>query len=60
MNTFHASTAEDWRAWLARNCRSQTEVWRVIHHSASGRPGPAVSPGHRARAVLRLDRQPRA
>ena len=40
MNTFSASTTEDWRAWLARNCRSQKEVWLVIHHSGSGAPGP--------------------
>ena len=40
MNTFSASTTEDWRAWLARNCRSEKEVWLVIHHSGSGTPGP--------------------
>ena len=40
MNTFSASTTEDWRAWLARNCRSQKEVWLVIHHSGSGALGP--------------------
>jgi uncharacterized protein YdeI (YjbR/CyaY-like superfamily) len=38
MNTCYASTAEDWRAWLARNCRSEKEVWLVIHHSGSGTP----------------------
>ena len=40
MNTFYASTTEDWRSWLARNCRSEKEVWLVIHHSGSGTPGP--------------------
>ena len=33
-------TTGDWRAWLARNCRSEKEVWLVIHHSGSGTPGP--------------------
>ena len=40
MNTFSASTTGDWRAWLARNCRSEKEVWLVVHHSGSGTPGP--------------------
>lgn len=40
MNTFSASTTDDWRAWLARNWRSEKEVWLVIHHSGSGTPGP--------------------
>jgi len=40
MNTFSASTTGDWRAWLARNCRSEKEVWLVVHHSRSGTPGP--------------------
>jgi hypothetical protein len=40
MSTFAASTAGDWRAWLARNWQSEKEVWLVIHHSGSGTPGP--------------------
>ena len=40
MNTFSASTTDDWRGWLARNCRSEKEVWLVVHHSRSGTPGP--------------------
>ena len=40
MNTLSASTTADWRAWLARNCRSEKEVWLVIPHSGSGTPGP--------------------
>jgi uncharacterized protein YdeI (YjbR/CyaY-like superfamily) len=38
MNTFLASTTDDWRAWPARNCRSEREVWLVIHHKDSGTP----------------------
>ncbi|MBG0830188.1 YdeI/OmpD-associated family protein [Planomonospora sp. ID67723] len=38
MNTLFASTTADWRAWLARNCRSEKEVWLVIHHKDSGTP----------------------
>ena len=33
-----ACSADDWRAWLARNCRSATEVWLVLHHQDSGTP----------------------
>src|SRR5581483_7193396 len=40
MNTCYASTTADWRAWLARNCRSEKEVWLVIYHSGSGTPSP--------------------
>jgi uncharacterized protein YdeI (YjbR/CyaY-like superfamily) len=33
-----AGSADDWRAWLARNCRSAKEVWLVLHHHGSGTP----------------------
>jgi uncharacterized protein YdeI (YjbR/CyaY-like superfamily) len=33
-----ADSADDWRAWLAHNCRSAKEVWLVLHHQDSGRP----------------------
>lgn len=35
-----ASTVDEWRNWLARNSRSATEVWLVIHHKDSGTPSP--------------------
>lgn len=38
VNTFFASTPEDWRAWLGRHGQSETEVWLVIHHKDSGTP----------------------
>lgn len=38
MNTVVASTAAEWRRWLAENCRSEKEVWLVIHHKDSGTP----------------------
>lgn len=38
MNTVLASTTSDWRSWLARNCRSEKEVWLVIYHKDSGTP----------------------
>jgi uncharacterized protein YdeI (YjbR/CyaY-like superfamily) len=38
MKTVFASTTADWRAWLAQNCRSETEVWLVIYHKDSGTP----------------------
>jgi uncharacterized protein YdeI (YjbR/CyaY-like superfamily) len=40
MNTFSASSTDDWRGWLARNGRSAKEVWLVIPHAGSGTPGP--------------------
>lgn len=40
MTTVHASTPTEWRAWLAANCESETEVWLVIHHKDSETPSP--------------------
>jgi uncharacterized protein YdeI (YjbR/CyaY-like superfamily) len=34
-----AGSAEDWRAWLACNCRSAKEAWLVLRHHDSGTPG---------------------
>ena len=39
VNTVVASTADDWRAWLTRNCRSAQEVWLVLYHQDGGTPG---------------------
>ncbi|MFD1537552.1 YdeI/OmpD-associated family protein [Nonomuraea guangzhouensis] len=36
--TFYASTTADWRAWLARNCQSEKEIWLVMYHKDSGIP----------------------
>ncbi|MFC0447228.1 YdeI/OmpD-associated family protein [Rhodococcus jostii] len=33
-----ARTSAEWRAWLAENCRSENEIWLVIHHKNSGTP----------------------
>lgn len=33
-----AGSADDWRTWLARNCRSAREAWLVLHHHDSGTP----------------------
>ncbi|SEC50908.1 Uncharacterized conserved protein YdeI, YjbR/CyaY-like superfamily, DUF1801 family [Rhodococcus jostii] len=38
MNTVVARTSAEWRAWLAENCRSENEIWLVIHHKNSGTP----------------------
>jgi uncharacterized protein YdeI (YjbR/CyaY-like superfamily) len=35
-----ASTAGEWRAWLAANCLTATEVWLVLQHRGSRTPGP--------------------
>jgi uncharacterized protein YdeI (YjbR/CyaY-like superfamily) len=37
-----AHTVGEWRAWLARNCRSATEAWLVIQHKNSGTPSPRI------------------
>ncbi|HEX6357291.1 YdeI/OmpD-associated family protein [Actinophytocola sp.] len=37
-----ANTVAEWRAWLARNCRSATEAWLVIQHKHSGKPSSRV------------------
>jgi uncharacterized protein YdeI (YjbR/CyaY-like superfamily) len=33
-----AGSADDWRDWLARNCRSAQEVWLVLYHHDGGTP----------------------
>lgn len=38
MKTFVAASTAAWRGWLARNCRSEREVWLVIHHRDSATP----------------------
>jgi uncharacterized protein YdeI (YjbR/CyaY-like superfamily) len=38
MDTVIANTTEEWRAWLAANSESASEVWLVIPHKASGVP----------------------
>jgi uncharacterized protein YdeI (YjbR/CyaY-like superfamily) len=38
MKTLVASTTAEWRAWLARHCQSEKEVWLVIYRQDSGTP----------------------
>ena len=38
MNTFLATTTDDWRCWLDRNSATEREVWLVIHHVDSAVP----------------------
>ncbi len=33
-----AGSADDWRAWLARNCRSASEVWLILRHHDGATP----------------------
>ncbi len=40
MNTVVVSTAAEWRGWLERNSRSETEVWLVLQHKDSATPSP--------------------
>jgi uncharacterized protein YdeI (YjbR/CyaY-like superfamily) len=41
LKTFDASTAEEWRAWLAAHHQSETDVWLVFHKRHTGRPSVA-------------------
>lgn len=50
MNLVIASTADEWRTWLAANCASATEAWLVIHHKKSGTP--SVSYGEAVEQAL--------
>lgn len=36
--TIHATTAAEWRSWLAGNHDSAAEVWLIIRHEGSGAP----------------------
>src|SRR5262245_7713318 len=38
MGTVIASTAGEWRAWLARHGRSEKDAWLVIQHQDRGTP----------------------
>ncbi|MCE7003789.1 YdeI/OmpD-associated family protein [Kibdelosporangium philippinense] len=40
MSTFYASTTAEWRAWLAENSDSATEIWLILHHRSSDVPSP--------------------
>lgn len=35
METFSASTTQQWRDWLAHNGQSTKEIWLIIHHRDS-------------------------
>jgi uncharacterized protein YdeI (YjbR/CyaY-like superfamily) len=35
VRTFHAPTAQDWRAWLAEHSSTEREIWLVIQHKDS-------------------------
>jgi len=38
IQTFYAKTREEWRRWLATNCRSETSVWLIVYRKRSGTP----------------------
>ena len=38
-NVVEPATREQWREWLAAHAASAAEVWLVIPHASSGRPG---------------------
>jgi uncharacterized protein YdeI (YjbR/CyaY-like superfamily) len=38
VTTILATTAAEWRSWLAHHHQTENEVWLVIHHKGSGTP----------------------
>ena len=38
VTTVSARSTAEWRDWLARHCRTEQEVWLVIHHRDSATP----------------------
>jgi uncharacterized protein YdeI (YjbR/CyaY-like superfamily) len=36
--TLYVTSREDWRAWLTKHYRSETEVWLIYYKKQSGRP----------------------
>jgi uncharacterized protein YdeI (YjbR/CyaY-like superfamily) len=36
--TLYVTSREDWRAWLTKHYRSETEVWLIYYKKLSGRP----------------------
>jgi uncharacterized protein YdeI (YjbR/CyaY-like superfamily) len=36
--TLHVTSRDEWRAWLASHCESETEVWLIYYKKQSGRP----------------------
>jgi hypothetical protein len=36
--TLEVSTAKEWRAWLRKNHRNETEIWLVYRSKSSGKP----------------------
>jgi uncharacterized protein YdeI (YjbR/CyaY-like superfamily) len=37
-NTLHVTTRKDWRAWLARHHKTETEIWLVYYRKETGKP----------------------
>jgi uncharacterized protein YdeI (YjbR/CyaY-like superfamily) len=37
-NLLHVTSREEWRAWLARHYRTESEAWLVYHRTGSGKP----------------------
>jgi uncharacterized protein YdeI (YjbR/CyaY-like superfamily) len=36
--TLHVTTRRDWRAWLARHHKTETEIWLVYYRKETGKP----------------------
>lgn len=37
-NVLHFTSRNEWRAWLARHYRTESEAWLVYHRTATGKP----------------------
>jgi uncharacterized protein YdeI (YjbR/CyaY-like superfamily) len=43
LKTFEARTIEQWRAWLSKHHKSESEVWLIWHKRHTGRPSIAYA-----------------
>lgn len=38
MKTLYVTTRDEWRAWLEKNCNTETEVWLIFYRKCTGEP----------------------
>jgi len=38
LKTFYAANREEWRAWLEKHHKTETEIWLIYYKKSSGRP----------------------
>lgn len=38
IKTLHASSIQDWRKWLNKNCEKEKSIWLIVYHKNSMTP----------------------